>query len=171
VVLSHAWPGDLDRCLAVSLGAARVHLCARCTGLYPALALGLAARLAGLPWLEASPRAELALRLVLPVLGGAAWGLEQAGLALPRAARVASGVALGAGIGWVLGLHLRAPWPGELVELSAALGAILVVGLLARSLRGGPVALDLGPPPGPGPGSDGKKTPLREKNEVDPKAG
>lgn len=162
VLLSHARPGELDRCLAPSLGAARVHLCARCTGLYPALALGLWARLAHAGWVEARPGLAVALRLAVPLAGAAAWALEQAGLALPRAARlarVASGAALGAGLGWVLGLHLRSPWPRELIELAVALTTILVAGVLARTLR----AFAAAP-------RAREKTPVHGQNEVDPES-
>lgn len=157
VLLSHARPGELDRCLAVPLGGRRVHLCARCAGLYPALALGLWARLAAAGWVEDRPWLAVALRLGVPLAGGAAWALEQAGLALPRsgaiarAARTASGVALGAGLGWVLGLHLRSPWPRELIELGAGLVVILVAGVIARTLR-----------------ATREKTPVHGQNEVDP---
>jgi hypothetical protein len=173
VLLSHAGPGELDRCLAVPLGARRVHLCARCVGLYLALGPALWARLARPGRLDDEPRLALALRLVVPLAGGAAWALEQAGISLPRAGRVvrlASGLALGAGLGWVLGLHLRSPWPRELVELAAGLAAILVAGVVARALRAARSALDPPVLPGPAPDAAGKKTPLREQNEVDPES-
>jgi hypothetical protein len=176
VLLSHAGSGELDRCLAIPLGSARVHLCARCVGLYPALAAGLWARLAHPGWVEGRPWLALALRLVVPLAGGVAWALEQAWPSLARsgpAARVgrtASGVALGAGIGWVLGRHLQSPWPGELVELAAGLAAILVAGVLARTLRSAWSAADLPVMPGPAVDPDGKKTPLRGENEVDPES-
>jgi hypothetical protein len=150
-----------------------VHLCARCVGLYPALALGLAARLTTPDWLDPHPWLAFTLRFVAPVAGSAAWGLEQAGLAMPRAARVVSGVALGAGLGWVLGLHLRSPWPMELVELVIALGAILAIGMAARTLRAwtesdADIAADLTAASGLGHDPDGRKTDAPDENGVDP---
>ena len=131
MLLSHCGPNGLDRCLALPLGRRAVLLCARCAGLYPALLAAAAARLAGadLPGLEGP-----AVRLTVPLAGGAAWVAEQAGLELGKPLRVASGVALGLGIGWPLALHLRSPWPGELVELVAALALVLAAGLAARRL-------------------------------------
>ncbi len=175
-MLSHCRPEDLHRCLFVSFLGVSIHLCARCAGLYPALALALVARLAHL-WVPET--ADLLLRIVLPVVGAAAWGLEQAGapaLPLPRASRVLSGCMIGLGLGWVLGLHLRQPWPSELIRLMIALSLIGALGLLARLVRTplGAEGRDELPEPDVlvEPDTDGqqKKSAGQQKNEVDPRA-
>lgn len=42
-LLSHHEPADYDRCYAVPFRGRRVRLCARCSGVYPGIAAGLAA--------------------------------------------------------------------------------------------------------------------------------
>ena len=43
-LLSHHEPEEFDRCYAPSVRGRRVHLCARCCGVYPGIAAGLLAR-------------------------------------------------------------------------------------------------------------------------------
>jgi hypothetical protein len=73
-----------------------------------------------------------ALGLGLPLFGALGWVIEQSGLALSKAFRVISGVALGLGLGWVLALHLQTPWPPEMIRLATGLGLALLLGLAAR---------------------------------------
>lgn len=134
VALAHEGPDGLGRCLRLPLGQRGVYVCARCAGLYPALVAATAARL----WDVQVPGSDgPVLRLGLPVAGALAWVVEQAGADLGRPLRVLSGILLGAGIGWAFALHLRSPWPRELIEVAAALGVALVVGLAARAVRRG----------------------------------
>lgn len=170
IVLSHSLPKDLHRCIEVSLWGTNIHLCIRCLGLYPALITGLATRLElTSPDTLSSPFpewADLTIRLIVPFAGAAAWGVEQVGVQLSKAARLTSGALIGVGAGWVLGLHLRQPWPDELVELSIAFGLVLLLGLLGRWTRltdeADEIEAEL-------PGGR-KKTDDPDKNEVDPRA-
>jgi hypothetical protein len=105
----------------------------------------------------------------LPIVGGSLWLLERFGADLSRFVRLFSGVLLGLGLGWVIGLHLRSPWPEALFELAISMTIILILGVLAE-LRGRfreapPISelLDRG-------GAGVKKSDPRPKNEVDPKA-
>lgn len=150
-------------------------MCTRCAGLYPALALGCGAGLAGA---EVSGWAGKALSLGAPAVGAAGWAAEQAGLTVPRWVRLASGALLGLGLGWVLSLHLRSPWTTELMELAATLGLIALIGLTLRASRR-PDDLPLIEPlnqPGfegsdqPGFEGSGKKSDSATENEVDPRA-
>jgi len=168
IVLSLSRPGVLHRCVKVSLRGRDIHLCARCLGLYPALLVGLVANLwsarSGTPSLP--QWVELAIRLIVPIVGASGWGVEQAGVPLPKPVRVVSGALLGVGVGWVLGIHLRAPYPAALFELAAGLGLVVVLALLARWSRDLGEAEEL-----VAEGGDGrKKTDDNGQNEVDPRA-
>lgn len=145
------------------IGARRVHLCARCLGLYPALGLALAARLAGV---EAGRVATL-VALVLPLAGAAGWVAEQTGRDLSKPVRLASGALLGLGLGWVLGLHFRSPWPRELLELGAGLGVALLAGAVLRAARLDDGAIALVDPEAAAPATH-KNGDVPFKNEVDP---
>ncbi len=153
ILLSHSDTDDLHRCILVSFGAARIHFCARCLGLYPSLLVGTAARLAGL---ELPEPADVALGLILPLVGASAWGLEQIKPVGPNFFRVSSGVLLGLGLGWVLGLHLREPWPPEMVRLGLGLAAVLVLGLIARWLAASSTASEPFELPPPEPTGEGE---------------
>lgn len=130
--MSHSLPENLDRCVLLPVGKSRLHLCARCIGLYPATAAGLLTRLGDV---DLPIWADSALSFALPLLGALAWVLEQAGLPLNKIIRVLSGILLGAGLGWVMGLHLTSPWPPEMARLAIGLGGSLIVGLSIRWVR------------------------------------
>ena len=167
LLFSHSKPEDLDRCLVLSLGQTRIHLCTRCVGLYPTMLLALCLFLWGFPtpqWLD------IALCLVLPIVGASAWGLEQAGVTLPKSLRLLSGAFLGLGLARVLTIHFVTPWPRELLELGAALAVILLLGWIARTLRKDRDQIPLITPIDPTMIGDDKKTDPCPENEVDPKS-
>lgn len=110
--------------------------------------------------------ADLTIRLIVPLIGAAAWGVEQVGVQLSKAIRLVSGALIGLGVGWVLGLHFREPWPGELIELSIGMALILLLGLLGRWTRLTTEAEELVGQPS----AARKKTDDPNKNEVDPRA-
>lgn len=132
IIFSHASSEELHRCFYVAFGGRSIHLCPRCLGLYPAMVLTAALYLARvtLP----SSWTEL-VAIGLPVVGGTAWILERFGVELSKWTRLVSGVILGLGLGWVLGMHLRDPWPQELYEVGVAMTVVLVLGIIAE-LRG-----------------------------------
>jgi hypothetical protein len=143
MLLAHCLPTENDRCLLVEIKGQHVHLCSRCVGVYPALGLGMWARLSDVPlpdWLAH------AVALGLPLVGGLAWVVEEAGLRLPKAVRVVSGACIGLGTGHVLGEHCRSPWPGELLHLGIGFAVVLAVGLAARWLSGGEAGSSPTPP-------------------------
>lgn len=156
-LLAHQRPEAIHRCLRLRVGQGALYLCARCVGLYPALAAAAAARLAlpGPPGALGHP----ALRLGVPLAGGAAWVAEQAGIELGRPLRVLSGALLGLGLGWAIGLHLVEPWPVELMEIGAALALVAALGMLARRVTiwqpGGNPELGAGPRGGEEEGEHG----------------
>lgn len=94
-LLSHHEPADYDRTYAVSVRGRRERLCARCTGVYPGILLGLVAGL-----LEAGPLASTALLLVLALPALVDWTVTRF---TPRSGhnlvRTATGLLLGYGYG------------------------------------------------------------------------
>lgn len=61
-LLSHHTPDERYRCYAPVVFGRRVHLCARCLGIYPGIALGVLAALFGLPTV-----ADIAVVAFLPI--------------------------------------------------------------------------------------------------------
>lgn len=128
-LLSHHDPADYDRCYAPVVFGRRVRLCARCSGVYPGIAAGLAAVLAGPP---AGATVAVVATLPLPAL------LDWARTAFTthrgsNPVRTATGAMLGYayGVGLIL-LLLR----GRLVVLAigAAYG-LTAAALLVRQRR------------------------------------
>jgi hypothetical protein len=138
-LFAHHGTHQLDRCIKV--GA--THVCARCAGMYPAMALGAWLTLSG----AAGPggTAELVLRYALSALGVAAWGVDRLrplGFRRANVARVALGAALGLGLGLMLGRHVVEPFRPDVVRqivLVTILGAaFLAIDLLrGRTVRKG----------------------------------
>lgn len=94
-LLSHHEPADDDRTYAVTVGGRQERLCARCTGVYPGILVGL---LAGV--LAAGPLASTALLLVVPLPALVDWTVTRF---TPRSGnnlvRTATGLLLGYGYG------------------------------------------------------------------------
>ena len=92
-----------DRCFTIH--GWTMPVCARCTGMYGGI---LAAMLVHLIWGRLVPSGRLALIcLVTMLLGGVEVLAEELGWAGSNAARFASGLVIGAGIGTLLGVGLR----------------------------------------------------------------
>ena len=145
-----------------------LHVCSRCLGLYPALAVGAVLRARDL---SLSPELDLVLRLLLPAFGALLWALEHARLATFKPwTRLGSGIMIGVGLGWVLLLHFQHPWPRELLELVAAFCALLLLGFALRTYRNiGELELQEGALEINLPELDEKRA-TRPENEVDPDA-
>jgi uncharacterized membrane protein len=107
--LAHHRRDQLERCLLVPLGGGRrLALCARCLGLYPALALALLLQ----GWLRLGPAGTadwvLVLSGVFPALFD--WGLSWLGRRRgSNALRLATGVMLGLSLGRGFWLYFRDP--------------------------------------------------------------
>lgn len=126
-LLSHHEPDERERCHTVAVGDRRLHLCARCTGIYPGIALGIALTVGGLwpawvslPWLVA----------LLPAPALADWA-RSALRNRPgtNAVRTLTGAGLGLAYGTGLasifaGRHL--PW---VVGVGVGYGVLAAVGL------------------------------------------
>ncbi len=128
ILFTHHGTHELDRC--IKLG--RAYVCARCAGMYPAMALGLWATLSG---------AELGARLIygLSAAGVAAWGVERLRPFRFQGAnvlRASGGAVLGLALGNLLGRHFVEPFEprvvGQIVLLVAMAAGFLLVDLLAR---------------------------------------
>jgi uncharacterized membrane protein len=99
-LLAHHEPTEWYRCYAPTVFGRRLHICARCAGIYPGIAVGLAAYAFGPAWL-----AHLAFVALLPAPALVDWVLtsfsERRGY---NPVRTATGGLLGYGYG--LGLLL-----------------------------------------------------------------
>jgi uncharacterized membrane protein len=126
-LLSHHVPGERYRCYAPVVFGRRVHLCARCSGVYPGIVAGLFALLVA----PAVP-ATLLLIAVLPLPALVDWALTSlTGRRGYNAVRTATGLLLGYGYG--LGLrHLLA---GDWTVLVVGVGYAAAAGLLVAADR------------------------------------
>ncbi|MBI5482596.1 MAG: DUF2085 domain-containing protein [Deltaproteobacteria bacterium] len=126
-LLAHHRPDEYDRCY--SLGG--VHLCARCAGLYPALALLLALQLQGV---VGAIRAEWAVLYLLPMPAIFSWARRRlTGAAGSNPVSTVTGALLGVALGRGIFLYLRdhgsvAFW----VQAVALVVVVLTVEILAR---------------------------------------
>jgi uncharacterized membrane protein len=132
-LLSHHEPADYDRCYAVPFRGRRVRLCARCSGIYPGIAAGVAAAyVAGLGG---------SLLLLVAAISPAFTLVDWARTAFTRATgsnpmRTATGALLGFGygaavVGFLTSFDLR------LLGVAAVYGG-LAAGLLAVERRSPP---------------------------------
>lgn len=124
-LLSHHEPRDYDRTYAVAVLGQRVRLCARCTGIYPGILLGV---LLGAPRIGGVAAIHLILVLPLPALVDwtATRFTDAAGSNLAR-------TATGAALGYAYGLGVIALLGGDVRVLLIGAGYGLAAGaLLAR---------------------------------------
>lgn len=135
ILLTHHGTHQLDRCIKVG----RAYLCARCAGMYPALAIGLWMTLSGSPDLELGAPFAYGMSAV----GVTAWGIERlrpVRFVRANLARAFFGAVLGLGIGAMLGRHFREPFApavvGQIVLIaSLAVGFCLVDLLGSKAVR------------------------------------
>lgn len=129
-LLSHHEPADHHRCYAPIVLGRSVHLCARCSGVYPGIAVGLLAALAGPP---AGSSPALVAVLPLPALvDWAATAFTRRGGANP--VRTATGAALG--YAYSVGLVLLFLGGDIRVLAVGAAYALAAVGLIALARPG-----------------------------------
>lgn len=125
-LLSHHVPGERHRCYAPRLFGRTVHLCARCTGVYPGILLGLGWALLGPAVL---PR--LLLVAVLPVVALFDWTVtaytDRRG---HNVVRTATGALLGFAYGLGLVLLFLA---GEVLVLAVGAVYAVLAGALLRA--------------------------------------
>ncbi|WP_336002074.1 DUF2085 domain-containing protein [Halorientalis halophila] len=122
--LSHHLPDEYHRCHTLSIRGRTVRLCARCSGIYPGIVLGMAAALWGLwrPW------HALAI-LAFPAPALVQWALVTFGDRRGRnATRTVTGLLLGVGYG--LGVVTFLGDPFAPVPLVAAIGYGGLAGVL-----------------------------------------
>lgn len=102
-LLSHHEPSEFHRCYAPVVLGRRVRLCARCSGIYPGIAAGLAAYAVGPPALT---RLALVALLPLPALvdwAATAFTARQGYNPVRTATGAALGYGYGVGLGRLLG--------------------------------------------------------------------
>lgn len=126
-LLSHHEPHEYHRCHSLSFGDRTVHLCARCSGIYPGILVGVALVLFGTgpaawPWLVAVGPAPALIDWAATTF------TDRRG---SNALRTASGALLGLGYG------VAVPWfliarPLWLLGVAAAYGVVAAV-LLVRA--------------------------------------
>lgn len=101
-LLSHHVEDDLDRCHRVAVGGREVHLCARCSGIWPGIALAVWAVLAGV--VPPTAPSTLVAVAVLPLFALVDWvRTARPGDRGSNPVRTATGFLLGvaAGFGYV----------------------------------------------------------------------
>ena len=131
-LLAHHEPGEWDRCHTIRLPGTPVRLCARCSGVYPGIAGGVALALSGTatglwPWLVALGPLPALVDWAATTLGGREGS---------NAVRTLTGVTLGAAYGVAVPWLLTA-WPLWLVAVAAGYGALAAAGLRASGDLGG----------------------------------
>lgn len=95
-LLSHHEPADYDRCYAVPVHGRRIRLCARCSGIYPGIVVGVVFAYLAAP----SPSTALVVAAILPVFALVDWARAAfTGASGSNAARTATGALLGLGYG------------------------------------------------------------------------
>jgi uncharacterized membrane protein len=120
-LLSHHEPADHYRCHAVTVRGRRIHVCARCSGVYPGILAGVLA--AG-----SVPAATLVLVALLPLPALADWAVTAfTARRGHNAVRTATGLLLGAGYG--LGLH-RVVFAHDLAVVAVGFGYALAAAVL-----------------------------------------
>lgn len=128
-LLSHHEPHEYHRCHRVSFLGRTVHLCARCSGIYPGIVLGLVAA-----WADVGPWAWPAVVLTLPAFALVDWAATTFRSATgTNRARTATGTLLGLAYGlgaWVLLVD------GELWVLSVGLAYGAIAALLLALAHG-----------------------------------
>lgn len=126
-LLSHHVLGRRYRCYSLSVFGRRVHLCARCSGVYPGILAGLLAHLGG-----PSAVTGLAVIALVPMPALVDWAMttftDRRG---SNVVRTATGVALGYGYGLGLGRLLDGDWR----VLAVGLAYALIAGLLVAAER------------------------------------
>ena len=128
-LLSHHEPEEFDRCYAPAVRGRRVRLCARCSGVYPGIAAGLAAVAVGPP----APTG-IGLVALLPLAALAEWSVTAFTAWGTNPGRTATGALLGYGYGLGAGLLVG----GDLRVLAiGAVYGLAALGLLARHRRDG----------------------------------
>lgn len=132
LLLAHHPPSQYHRC--VRLG--RLHLCARCLGLYPTLFAGLAVQLVltvhHAPALAARPFEHWALVLVM---APASWDWLRGRLdpaTGTNAGRLSTGVLLGLGLARTVYLNARTPMSGPALDGLVFLAIVVILGALIR---------------------------------------
>ncbi len=129
-LLSHHEPARYDRCYALPFRGRRVRLCARCTGIYPGIALGVAA--VGFPGVGGVPL--LLAVAVLPAFALVDWARTAFTPATgSNPVRTVSGALLGIGYGIGL-LKFLTTFDARLLAIAVVYGG-LAAGLLALDRR------------------------------------
>lgn len=132
--LSHHPRDEWDRCYRLG----PVHVCARCLGVYPVLAVTVAALFAQKAPLEHPADVPLVLALTAPATLDWAFGRFRPH-ALSNLWRTATGVLLGLALGRTLFIHLQRPFPVVLLlqmVLVTAVAAPVILATYRRSRRG-----------------------------------
>lgn len=118
-LLSHHVEGDLDRCHRVAVGGREVHLCARCSGIWPGIAVAAGAVLAGV--VPATAPSTLVAVAVLPLFALVDWvrtaGPGDRG---SNPVRTSTGFLLGV----AAGLGYAALFAGTVAALEVAAGVV-----------------------------------------------
>lgn len=130
-LLSHHLPGEWHRCYTARPFGRRIRLCARCCGIYPGIALGVAAYVLGL-----SPAADFLLVWLCPAPALLDWALtaftNRTGSNPIRTVTGASlGYGYGLGVGYVVGGHAGP-------TLAVGIAYALLAGALLYAAESGP---------------------------------
>lgn len=124
-LLSHHPPSQYHRCWSLSLAGRKIHLCARCSGIYPGILLGLVTY-----WVGPAAAASLAVVALLPAPALLDWAVtaftSRKGSNLLR-------TATGLTLGYAYGLGLAHLASGDIRVLAIGLPYAVAAALLLRA--------------------------------------
>ena len=130
-LLAHHWPGQLDRCYQMWVGQYPLWLCARCSGVYPALFATLVIQLI---WAASYSPWDWPWLFGLPLVAVADWAFDRLNLrASSNFWRTASGFFLGVSLGRGVYLNMIHPFNTRVVvQLLVLVGIVISVEIVAR---------------------------------------
>ena len=135
-LLAHHWPGQLDRCYQLWVGQHPLWLCARCSGVYPALFATLVIQII---WAGSYSSWDWLWLFGLPLVAVVDWAFDRLSLRVSNNFwRTASGFFLGVSLGRTVYLNMIYPFNKlVVVQLLCLVGIVISVEIVARLIKTG----------------------------------
>lgn len=123
-LLSHHPPSQYHRCWPLSIAGRDVHLCARCSGIYPGILLGLVAY-----WIGPAAVASLVVVVLLPAPALLDWSITAF---TSREGSTVFRTATGLALGYAYGLGLAHLASGDMRVFAIGVAYAVATGVLLR---------------------------------------